>query len=186
MPLTITPSLEKEIDFTVSIMDAGKKILIKKPEPQFFLLQCFTPLDYTVWLMIIGMMVLVSLNLTCHHYVSFAEYSYRQLLLPVGSEDRADCLLSQQSLQRWMQDHREQIRAFNLSNSIWATISAFLQQGGDATPKSVAARLVTIMWWLACTIIVSTYTANLAAVLTVNTLKPGAYDRAWRSEINLL
>lgn len=53
-----------------------------------------------------------------------------------------------------------------MSNTLWFCLSAFLQQGIDILPRSVSGRLVTSAWWLFTLIIISSYTANLAAFLT--------------------
>jgi len=59
-----------------------------------------------------------------------------------------------------------------MSNTLWFCLSAFLQQGIDILPKSVSGRLVTSAWWLFTLIIISSYTANLAAFLTAKRMKP--------------
>jgi hypothetical protein len=59
-----------------------------------------------------------------------------------------------------------------MSNTLWFCLSAFLQQGIDILPKSVSGRLVTSAWWLFTLIIISSYTANLAAFLTSKRMKP--------------
>ena len=55
---------------------------------------------------------------------------------------------------------------FTMSNTLWFCLSAFLQQGIDILPRSISGRLVTSAWWLFTLIIISSYTANLAAFLT--------------------
>jgi hypothetical protein len=50
-----------------------------------------------------------------------------------------------------------------MSNTLWFCLSAFLQQGIDILPRSISGRLVTSAWWLFTLIIISSYTANLAA-----------------------
>ena len=40
-------------------------------------------------------------------------------------------------------------------------------QGTDVTPKSVSGRIVGVAWWFFSLILISSYTANLAAFLTV-------------------
>uniref|UniRef100_A0A1I8IZ05 PBPe domain-containing protein n=1 Tax=Macrostomum lignano TaxID=282301 RepID=A0A1I8IZ05_9PLAT len=56
---------------------------------------------------------------------------------------------------------------FSIFNSLWFTLSAFMQQGGDISPRSLSGRIVGSVWWFFTLIIVSSYTANLAAFLTV-------------------
>ena len=59
-----------------------------------------------------------------------------------------------------------------MSNTLWFCLSAFLQQGIDILPRSISGRLVTSAWWLFTLIIISSYTANLAAFLTAKRMKP--------------
>lgn len=40
-------------------------------------------------------------------------------------------------------------------------------QGSEVAPKAVSTRIVSGMWWFFTLIIISSYTANLAAFLTV-------------------
>ncbi|KZC04141.1 Glutamate receptor 1 [Dufourea novaeangliae] len=56
---------------------------------------------------------------------------------------------------------------FTLMNSLWFTIGSLMQQGSDIAPKAVSTRIVAGMWWFFTLIMISSYTANLAAFLTV-------------------
>lgn len=42
-----------------------------------------------------------------------------------------------------------------------------MQQGCDISPRSVSGRIVSSAWWFFTLILISSYTANLAAFLTV-------------------
>lgn len=46
----------------------------------------------------------------------------------------------------------------------------FFQPGGGEAPKNLSGRLVAATWWLFGFIIIASYTANLAAFLTVSRL----------------
>lgn len=56
---------------------------------------------------------------------------------------------------------------FSLLNSFWYSLAAFMQQGCDLTPPSIAGRIAAAVWWFFTIILISSYTANLAAFLTV-------------------
>ena len=45
-------------------------------------------------------------------------------------------------------------------------IACLFQQRPDYTPKSLASRMLSVTFWLFTLIIISTYTANLAALFT--------------------
>lgn len=55
---------------------------------------------------------------------------------------------------------------FDLKNSLWLTIGSLMQQGSDILPKAPSIRMLASMWWFFTLIMISSYTANLAAFLT--------------------
>ncbi|TMW47948.1 hypothetical protein DOY81_006973 [Sarcophaga bullata] len=56
---------------------------------------------------------------------------------------------------------------FTLKNCFWFAIGALMQQGSDLYPRATSTRIVGGIWWFFTLIIISSYTANLAAFLTV-------------------
>ncbi len=57
--------------------------------------------------------------------------------------------------------------AFSVMNSLWFALGALMQQGTDLAPRSLSGRIVGGAWWFFSLILISSYTANLAAFLTV-------------------
>ena len=55
---------------------------------------------------------------------------------------------------------------FNLLNSLWFATASVLQQGPDSTPLAPSGRLLASTFWFFILILISTYTANLAAFFT--------------------
>lgn len=55
---------------------------------------------------------------------------------------------------------------FNLLNSLWFATASVLQQGPDNTPLAPSGRLLASAFWFFILILISTYTANLAAFFT--------------------
>ena len=49
-------------------------------------------------------------------------------------------------------------------------MTSLTPQGGGEAPKNLSGRLVAATWWLFGFIIIASYTANLAAFLTVSRL----------------
>ncbi|KAI5739282.1 hypothetical protein M8J77_017278 [Diaphorina citri] len=75
---------------------------------------------------------------------------------------------------------------FSMSNSFWFTIGTLMQQG-SLNPKATSTRIVGGIWWFFTLIIISSYTANLAAFLTVErmiTPIENAEDLAGQTEIS--
>ncbi|KAL3284141.1 hypothetical protein HHI36_018309 [Cryptolaemus montrouzieri] len=76
---------------------------------------------------------------------------------------------------------------FTLANSFWFAIGTLMQQGSDLNPKATSTRIVGGIWWFFTLIIISSYTANLAAFLTVErmiTPIESAQDLADQAEIS--
>lgn len=51
--------------------------------------------------------------------------------------------------------------------SFWFTIVTLMHQGCDLNPKATSTRIIGAIWWFFTLIMISSYTANLAAFLTV-------------------
>ncbi|GLV33798.1 uncharacterized protein CBL_11315 [Carabus blaptoides fortunei] len=76
---------------------------------------------------------------------------------------------------------------FNLSNSFWFAIGSLMQQESNLNLKATSTRIVGGIWWFFTLIIISSYTANLAAFLTVErmiTPIESASDLAEQTEIS--
>ncbi|XP_009707650.1 PREDICTED: glutamate receptor ionotropic, kainate 2-like, partial [Cariama cristata] len=60
---------------------------------------------------------------------------------------------------------------FTLLNSFWFGMGALMQQGSELMPKALSTRIIGGIWWFFTLIIISSYTANLAAFLTVERME---------------
>ena len=75
---------------------------------------------------------------------------------------------------------------FSIANAFWYPVGTLMQQGSDLNPKTTSTRLIGGIWWFFSLVIVSSYTANLAAFLTVERMSTpieSAEDLAEQSEI---
>ncbi|XP_041358488.1 glutamate receptor-like isoform X2 [Gigantopelta aegis] len=151
-PLTITAERERFVDFSKPFMNIGIGIMIKKPEKEkpgvfSFLL----PLSIPIWVCIIVAYIGVSVGLF---------------------------LVSRFSPLEWMKSQKEKDDSgtnfdnkFSLMNSFWFSMGALMFQGSDLCPRSVSGRIIGGAWWFFVLIIISSYTANLAAFLTVERMR---------------
>uniref|UniRef100_A0A914YWZ5 Uncharacterized protein n=1 Tax=Panagrolaimus superbus TaxID=310955 RepID=A0A914YWZ5_9BILA len=57
---------------------------------------------------------------------------------------------------------------FNATNSIWYLICILLRAGSGYNCRSVSNRIVSAAWWAFTLILIAQYTANFAAVLTID------------------
>lgn len=62
-------------------------------------------------------------------------------------------------------------RIFTFKECLWFCITSLTPQGGGEAPKNISGRMIAATWWLFGFIIIASYTANLAAFLTVSRLE---------------
>ncbi|EAW61651.1 glutamate receptor 1 isoform X2 [Pongo pygmaeus] len=168
-PLTITLVREEVIDFSKPFMSLGISIMIKKPQkskPGVF--SFLDPLAYEIWMCIVFAYIGVSVVL---FLVSrFSPYEWHSEEFEEGRD----------------QTTSDQSNEFGIFNSLWFSLGAFMQQGCDISPRSLSGRIVGGVWWFFTLIIISSYTANLAAFLTVERMVSpieSAEDLAKQTEI---
>ncbi|XP_036443846.1 glutamate receptor 1b isoform X2 [Colossoma macropomum] len=197
-PLTITLVREEVIDFSKPFMSLGISIMIKKPtksKPGVF--SFLDPLAYEIWMCIVFAYIGVSVVL---FLVSrFSPYEWHSEDTEEGAEQQSqnrtpspEPSQSQsqgqhgQSLQEKQEKQPEHTNEFGIFNSLWFSLGAFMQQGCDISPRSLSGRIVGGVWWFFTLIIISSYTANLAAFLTVERMVSpieSAEDLAKQTEI---
>ncbi|XP_063059877.1 glutamate receptor 1b isoform X2 [Engraulis encrasicolus] len=197
-PLTITLVREQVIDFTKPFMSLGISIMIKKPtksKPGVF--SFLDPLAYEIWMCIvfayIGVSVVLFLVSRFSPYEWHADdeedganegqgggHGQNQPSSPQSGQSPA------QQGQGQQQQQGEHTNEFGIFNSLWFSLGAFMQQGCDISPRSLSGRIVGGVWWFFTLIIISSYTANLAAFLTVERMVSpieSAEDLAKQTEI---
>ncbi|KAM9849808.1 glutamate receptor 1a [Aulostomus maculatus] len=193
-PLTITLVREEVIDFSKPFMSLGISIMIKKPtksKPGVF--SFLDPLAYEIWMCIVFAYIGVSVVL---FLVSrFSPYEWHAEDYEEGGEPQSPTQASASNglqqgqtntQQNTSQQSPEQTNEFGIFNSLWFSLGAFMQQGCDISPRSLSGRIVGGVWWFFTLIIISSYTANLAAFLTVERMVSpieSAEDLAKQTEI---
>uniref|UniRef100_A0A8C0B873 Glutamate receptor n=1 Tax=Buteo japonicus TaxID=224669 RepID=A0A8C0B873_9AVES len=149
-PLTITHVREKAIDFSKPFMTLGVSILYRKPNgtnPSVF--SFLNPLSPDIWMYIL----LAYLGVSCVLFV-IARFS------PYEWYDAHPCNPGSDIVEN----------NFTLLNSFWFGMGALMQQG-TLMPKALSTRIIGGIWWFFTLIIISSYTANLAAFLTVERME---------------
>nr|CAD7395568.1 unnamed protein product [Timema cristinae] len=145
--LTITSERESGVDFTMPFMNLGISILYKMPTKEAPKLFSFmSPFSTTVWAYMLSVYIGVSFLLYLMGRISPYEWTN-----PYPCIDEPEELENQ----------------FSLNNSMWFTIGSLMQQGSEIAPIAVSTRMVAGIWWFFTLIMVSSYTANLAAFLTI-------------------
>lgn len=165
--LTINGAREKAVDFSKPFIELGISVMIRKPEKQKpGVFSFMDPLSTEIWLCVILSYLVISLMLF---------------------------IVSRFSSYEWYFENETDTRPrnkFSLQNSLFFSFAAFMHQGVDLLPRSMSGRfplfsyflkqlfsisndlgrVVTSAWWFFSLILVSSYTANLAAFLTVEKL----------------
>ena len=67
-------------------------------------------------------------------------------------------------------------RTFTLKESFWFALTSFTPQGGGEAPKALSGRTLVAAYWLFVVLMLATFTANLAAFLTVERMQVSPID----------
>ncbi|XP_059352207.1 glutamate receptor ionotropic, kainate 2-like [Daphnia carinata] len=148
--LSINYDRESAVDFTMPFLNTGISILYKKPQkkpPNLF--SFLSPLSVEVWIYMCTAYLAVSLALYAMSRITPYEWNN-----PHPCRQQPDMLENN----------------FTILNAMWFTIGSLMQQGSDVMPKATSTRMVAGLWWFFTLIMISSYTANLAAFLTVNAM----------------
>ncbi|CAL1283897.1 unnamed protein product [Larinioides sclopetarius] len=145
--LSINSKREKAVDFTLPFMNTGISILYQKPTTKVTSLFSFlSPFSAEVW---------------------------TYLMITVFAVSIVTFLVGRLTPYEWINPHpcrQDDIvveNTFNLRNSFWINIGSIMQQGSDLIPTAFSTRTAASFWNFFTLIMVSSYTANLAAFLTV-------------------
>lgn len=107
------------------------------------------PLSFSVWLSLIG--AYLSVSFIMYLLARFSPYEWYDIE-KIDERDRS------------IENQKNQ---FSVLNSLWFAVGSLMQQGSDVIPRAAATRVVAVMWWMFTQILISSYTAQLAAFLTV-------------------
>ncbi|KAF2364828.1 Ionotropic glutamate receptor L-glutamate and glycine-binding domain [Trinorchestia longiramus] len=209
---TITYEREEAVDFSMPFMNLGISIIYKKPTKKAPSLFSFmSPFSLDVWIYMATAYLGVSVLLFMLARMSPKEWDCPYPCIQ-DPDELENCFTLSNSMwfniatflcqgadiapriapEEWdnphpcIQDPDELENAITLSNAFWFTIGSLMQQGSDIAPKAVSTRIVAGIWWFFTLIMISSYTANLAAFLTVERMESpieGAEDLAKQTKI---
>ena len=128
-------------------LDLGISILyVESPEKSIDFFSFLAPLSSGVWLLMLGGGAAVSLTLFI--ISRFSPFETAELDSPEGDSPFK-----------------------SLHHCIWFAVASWVQQGCDFLPRAVSTRTVATAWWFFTLIMISSYTANLAAFLTIERME---------------
>ncbi|CAG0903981.1 unnamed protein product, partial [Darwinula stevensoni] len=147
-PLTMTSEREEVVDFVAPYFDqSGIGIVIRKPHQEPDLFKFMTVLRLEVWLSILAALLVTGILIWLLD--TFSPYS--------------------------AQNNKElypyECRKFTLSESLWFALTSFTPQGGGEAPRALSGRILVAAYWLFVVLMLATFTANLAAFLTVERMQ---------------
>ncbi|KAK0162799.1 hypothetical protein PV327_006545 [Microctonus hyperodae] len=146
--LTMTSEREEIIDFVAPYFEqSGILIVMRKPVRKTALFKFMTVLRLEVWLSIIGALTLTAIMIWILD--KYSPYSARnnKRIYPYAC------------------------REFTLKESFWFALTSFTPQGGGEAPKALSSRILVAAYWLFVVLMLATFTANLAAFLTVERMQ---------------
>lgn len=155
--ISITSDREEVVDFSKPFKQKMFNFLMKKPEEISTIFQFLSPLSTFVWIAILSSLVLVSLLL---------------FLMDRFSPNYPSVVANNHDLSDPDPDDGHSSISVGLRESIWFMYGALVGGGTEGwNPRTVSCRLLTSAWWFFGLIIISSYTANLAAFLTVTKIE---------------
>ncbi|CAH2062148.1 unnamed protein product, partial [Iphiclides podalirius] len=158
--LTMTAEREEVIDFVAPYFEqTGILIAIRKPIRKTSLFKFMTVLRTEVWLSIVAALLLTGVMIWL-----LEKYS------PYSARNNPDA-------------YPYPCREFTLKESFWFALTSFTPQGGGEAPKALSGRTLVAAYWLFVVLMLATFTANLAAFLTVERMQLHS-SRVWK-EITL-
>ncbi|XP_066274575.1 glutamate receptor ionotropic, kainate 2-like isoform X1 [Branchiostoma lanceolatum] len=142
-PLSVSPDRQMVVDFTTPFMHSGVGMVTKAPElNQMGYFGFVKPFRTEVWLAIMVAFFVIS--------AAISLVSRWRLRSKVGDP---------------VNDNDDK---FTLQNSFWLALWSVMRKGGEPAPRSPPVRILVAFWWFFALIVITTYTANLTASLTVN------------------
>ena len=146
--LTMTSEREEVIDFVSPYFDqAGISIVLRKKYREQSLFRFLTVLKKEVWLGIVAAVVITALLIWLLD--KYSPYSARNN----------------------KQAYPYPCRDFTLKESFWFALTSLTPQGGGEAPKALSGRVLVAAYWLFVVLMLATFTANLAAFLTVERMQ---------------
>ncbi|KAL1397383.1 hypothetical protein pipiens_009802 [Culex pipiens pipiens] len=146
--MKMTAEREEVVDFVAPYFEqTGILIVMRNPVRETSLFKFMTVLRLEVWLSILLAIVATAVMLWLLD--KFSPYSAKNN----------------------KQAYPYECRDFTLKESFWFALTSFTPQGGGEAPKALSGRTLVAAYWLFVVLMLATFTANLAAFLTVERMQ---------------
>nr|KAG5709242.1 hypothetical protein BaRGS_017994 [Batillaria attramentaria] len=159
-PLSINSDREEVVDFTKPFMTRYINVLMRLPRRETSYFEFLNPLSLIVWICTLASFVVVSIVLYVLEWIGTTSSSATPA--------------------------QPRVPRITMREAFWFIFGSLLQGNTDSSPSTVPGRILTSAWWFFALILISSYTANLAAFLTVkkiNTPIKSVTDLAQQTKI---
>ncbi|XP_064595274.1 glutamate receptor-like [Liolophura sinensis] len=143
-PFIITPVKKQVVDLTIPFSEASTGIMTLAPgyEASKSLFKTLKPFSAPVWICVLFSVIIAGgASFLVNRFTPF--------------QRKPEACLSQAKYESSLEDN------------MWMVYSSVTEQGVYYTPDAVSGRCLIAFWWLFTILLVSAYTANLAAILTI-------------------
>lgn len=182
MDLSVGVERKRYIDFTVSFMDSGISLAMKGESGKSDIFFFMSPFGYSVWCMIVVVFIFMGIILNLISKLSpYGSYGKKihaaqvckceeceerrlakqQLNIKFKYQSQSECLVV-----RAREEAEDETMTFY--NSLWVAGAGLVGQGTAALPASPSGRFILFIWWFFILLIISMYTANLTAFMTLD------------------
>lgn len=155
-PMTISSDRQTVLDFTQPYMTFGLAFMIRVQEVNGNYFRFLLPFSKYLWVAICVLVMVMGFSVW-----------FCNLFSPLGYYGRCT---QAQSTKQLKPEVLKQVDTLSLNNSIWSSWKAYVRRSAEH-PRSWSGKLTVSVFWFAVMIINATYTANLAAYLTVSRMQ---------------
>lgn len=148
-PIMTTSDLEEVVDFTKTFKTTGLSVVMKRAKSSSSLFLFLNPLSPLVWIVLLGVLALFSITFYVIDRVAPAFYSNFEPNNTQGSR----------------------FRLIGADKSIWFTFTSMILRTVDINPRTISGRILAGALWFFSLMVISSYTANFAALLTVSSVE---------------
>ena len=162
-PFTVNFRRAEVVDFTKPFLSLGISILFKIPadhQPDLF--SFLNPLSVEIWFWILMSIIGVTVGMYIAARITPYEWNLNFSCCTAHQPHPAADYSDPEDVPIQLSNN------YSFYNTVWYVLSTMLKGGCDFGPRAVSTRLLGGTWWFFTLVLVSAYTANLAAVLTVS------------------
>ncbi|XP_020613483.1 glutamate receptor ionotropic, kainate 2-like [Orbicella faveolata] len=153
---TISSERQKVIDFTQPFMHLGLTALVRSVNDEVDFFAFFKPFKVDLWITIAVTTFLIGVLLW--FFGTFSPFGFYGRCVQISHYNAP-------------REHQKRRHTLRLTKSLCSSLVHYVGQSADSLhPVSASGRITVAVWWFAILIIISTYTANLAAFLTIKRL----------------